>query len=74
MYSQHELKEKSACPAEAEGLVQNLLQDLKAGEFLELIEAWKTSISCQGEFPKLLLVSILTVCKIGTMVYSTRAE
>lgn len=59
IHSQPELKEKSTCPAEAEGFIQSLLQDLKAGGFLEWSEAWKTSISNQGESPKLPFVSIL---------------
>lgn len=39
IYLQPELKEKLTCPAEAEGVMQSLLQDLKAGELLEWNEA-----------------------------------
>lgn len=59
IYLQPELKVKLTCPVEAEGVMQSLLRDLKAGELLEWNEAWKTSISNQGEFPKLPFVSIL---------------
>lgn len=56
--SQPELMEKATCPAEAEGIMQNLLQPRKL-QLLEWSEAGKPGTSAQGEFHRPPFVSIL---------------
>lgn len=75
MYSQHELKEKSTCPAEAEGLGQSLLQNLKAvSSWNELKPRRQYQQSGRVSQASFSFCSILTVCNTETMLYSTRAE
>lgn len=51
IYSQHELKKKPTCSAEAEGLMHSLLQDLKAVSSWDGLKPGRQVSAIKESFP-----------------------